>query len=549
MPLTLGLLLDSHQVPAWQYTIIESINKEPSLQISVVVFNQSDLRSASTNRWVYRLLRKADRTLFKVKHDQFARRDLTGLLEGIATLAVNPRHTKHKDEIQSDDIEWIRHHQPDVLIRFGFRILTGAILQVAKHGVWSLHHGDSAVNRGGPPAFWEVVNNEPITGVTLQVLSEKLDAGIVLGKAYCKTDRTSFNRNQNSVYAAGLELFISRLMDFARQGPEEFMAQLKPEDATFAKTLYCDPTNIKALRIALRFGWRRFGEWLTQLFYREQWVIYYHHKPDFPFSFKEATPLMASDLSDWADPFVYHHQGIDYIFFESLNGQRGLGEIKCYPIDQFTVPPIRVLEESYHLSYPTITEYQNQLYLLVESAAAKTVMLYECRQFPHRWQKLKPLLEGVELFDPTLYQHDGVWYLFGTQKPVAGASADMYLHIYFSTDLLNGEWTPHPMNPLTRDVRGARPAGRIFNFQGRLIRPAQVGTPKYGYGVRFYDIIKLSPTEFIEKRFDDMVPWLPNMLATHTYSSTGAVLSPIGADAQPPHCFVTDAQVRRFRFF
>ncbi len=486
---------------------------------------------------MYRLLRKLDRNVFKTKLNQFETVDISDLIKAVDSRAVMAKQTKHKDEFLSGDIAWIRVNQPDILIRFGFRILKGEILQSAKYGVWSLHHGDSAVNRGGPPAFWEVVNRDPITGVTLQVLSEKLDAGLVLGKSFCKTDFTSFNRNQQSVYAAGVELFCSRLKDFASLGSDIFFSNHPKTDPNqIAKTLYRDPGNVKAFLIAIAFWWRRLSEFLVGIFFTEQWFIFYHHNINFPFYFQSATPLIPPAHTDWADPFLFNHKGKDYIFFESLNKRIGKGRIMCLPMDRLSDNPVNVLEEDYHLSYPTIIEHDDKLYLITESASAKFVCFYECLEFPQKWKKLKPILTDIELYDPTIHKRDGKWYLFGTQRPVAGASADMYLHIYYSNDLVNGEWLPHSMNPVTRDVRGSRPAGKIFSFHGKLVRPAQIGTPKYGYGIRFQQIMKLSPFEFEEARIDDILPWMPNMLATHTYTATN-------------DCFVTDAQLRRFRFF
>ena len=45
---------------------------------------------------------------------------------------------------------------------------------------WSLsfHHGDMRKYRGQPAGFWELFNNEKEMMITVQILSEKLDAGI-----------------------------------------------------------------------------------------------------------------------------------------------------------------------------------------------------------------------------------------------------------------------------------------------------------------------------------------------------------------------------------
>jgi hypothetical protein len=80
------------------------------------------------------------------------------------------------------------------------------------------------------------------------------------------------------------------------------------------------------------------------------------------------------------------------------------------------------------------------------------------------------------------------------------------------------------MNPVTRDIRGARPAGKIFVHEGRIIRPAQIGTPKYGYGIRFNEILILTPTEFREQPWDEILPlWSDDLLATHTFNSDNGV--------------------------
>jgi hypothetical protein len=60
--------------------------------------------------------------------------------------------------IAQADLERIRATRPDVLLRFGFNILKGPILELPRHGVWSYHHGDEMKFRGGPPGLWEILH-------------------------------------------------------------------------------------------------------------------------------------------------------------------------------------------------------------------------------------------------------------------------------------------------------------------------------------------------------------------------------------------------------
>ena len=100
---------------------------------------------------------------------------------------VTPKKTKYTDKIIEKDISKIQSYNLDVIIRFGFKILIGEILKSSKYGVWSFHHGDSKYYRGKPAGMWEVLENTPVTGTVLQILSEDLDGGLVISKSYSLT--------------------------------------------------------------------------------------------------------------------------------------------------------------------------------------------------------------------------------------------------------------------------------------------------------------------------------------------------------------------------
>ena len=59
------------------------------------------------------------------------------------------RRGKWSEHFTEDDLDAIRDHQLDVLIRFAYGIIRGDILDVPRHGVWSFHHGDIERYRGG----------------------------------------------------------------------------------------------------------------------------------------------------------------------------------------------------------------------------------------------------------------------------------------------------------------------------------------------------------------------------------------------------------------
>jgi methionyl-tRNA formyltransferase len=116
--------------------------------------------------------------------------DCSSMLAGIGSIEVEPMGKKFIHKFPPDALEKIRGKELDVILRFGFNILSGEILTVARYGVWSYHHGDNEFYRGGPPHFWELVEKSPLSGVILQVLTEELDSGLVLCKSLFSTEQT-----------------------------------------------------------------------------------------------------------------------------------------------------------------------------------------------------------------------------------------------------------------------------------------------------------------------------------------------------------------------
>lgn len=523
MKLTLAVLVDRQKPKKWVNSIIKGLSENPDFKLSILIVNQSRKKDTSSHKLLYRLLRKVDRKLFPFFDDAFT---ITGFsLEDYFNQVIysNPTQSRFTDVIEPEVIDQIKSVNPDVILRFGFRILKGDILHIAKFGVWSLHHGDNAVNRGGPPAFWEVANKEPVTGITLQKLSDQLDGGEVIDKSFIRTDTTSFNRNANKAFWAGVELMMANLNYLAHHGrPNEWEGE-KNNISPYHYPLYKDPDNSTSLQIGLNFFVRRLQGWVYHKLRSKQWHIgFIKHKSsgsEAPiYRYKQ---LSASKGTDWADPFLLEDGDNTYCFFEEKSHLKENGHISCInlsaasPTETYQI----VLQEDYHLSYPFVFEFEDNRYMIPEAAECGKVWLYRCVQFPNRWTKDILLLEEP-LYDPTLHYHEGCWYLFGSQKPLPASSADQFLYIY-TAHTIKGPWNPHPANPQTRDVRVARPAGKLFYKDGRLIRPAQLSAPVYGYGIVFMHVKTLTPEVFEEEPLGTMEPkWSKGLHACHTWNRT-----------------------------
>ncbi|MEO7775093.1 MAG: hypothetical protein ABIT36_12805 [Steroidobacteraceae bacterium] len=198
-----------------------------------------------------------------------------------------------------------------------------------------------------------------------------------------------------------------------------------------------------------------------------------------------------------ADPFLVRTAGRWHLFFEAYEMPARRGILACASSSDGRAWTYggTVLREPFHLSYPQVVEADGNWYMLPETGAAGAVRLYRAVEFPRRWEFVRELV-GTALYDPTLVQHEGRWWLFASDTAHC-------LHLY-GANRLEGPWTEHPASPVVRrDPKRARPAGRILRLDGRLLRFAQDGETTYGSSVRVLAIIRLDDTGYEERELPD----------------------------------------------
>ena len=120
------------------------------------------------------------------------------------------------------------------------------------------------------------------------------------------------------------------------------------------------------------------------------------------------------------------------------------------------------------------------------------------------------------MVDSTLFEYEGRWWLFCSVKG-RGVRYDESLFAYYTDHPIEGDWLPHPLNPLVRDFALGRSAGRVIkDAGGRLLRPSQDCTGHYGAGLNLSEIITLSPSAYEEKRiWDRRGEETPGVLGLH----------------------------------
>jgi len=128
-------------------------------------------------------------------------------------------------------------------------------------------------------------------------------------------------------------------------------------------------------------------------------------------------------------------------------------------------------------------------------------------------------MSNIKAVDTTLLFHEGRWWLFAAVQNYDGGCPHSSLHIYWSYDLLHGDWYEHTMNPVVSDIKTARPAGNFFMKNEELYRVSQDCSVRYGFAINTLRVKSLTITEYSEELVEVFKPeWADNVWATHTYN-------------------------------
>jgi hypothetical protein len=280
------------------------------------------------------------------------------------------------------------------------------------------------------------------------------------------------------------------------------------------------PTNREMIPRLSRLGTKLAINKVRHALKSEQWVLAYRFgsgpcdSNNTLYRFKH---LLPPKESFWADPCAIHAEGRYFVFIEEYLNATAKGHISVIELDRKGIVngPTKVLERDYHLSYPFVFEWNNNYFMIPESAGNRTIELYRSTSFPFEWQLEKVLMNDVRAADATVAEVDGTWWMFVS---IAENCIPDELFLFYADSPL-GPWLPHRRNPVKSDVRSSRPAGKLFSWNGDVYRPAQDSSGRYGYAVTINRVTQLDAEDFREEEVSKILPnWRKDLIGTHTLS-------------------------------
>jgi hypothetical protein len=542
--LKVGLLLEARALFAWERAMLERIAAsdyaEIVLNVRFTAPPDADAREQrhSLEPAPRRAARRTARALqaiidgkvggcvpyaFEVEPDD------APVLRSIPVLDIEVGHSPMGLVAAARDIERLGSFEIDVLIDMSSHGFHGDLLRVPRFGVWSQPHVNQDMDPLVAFGFWEVFHGRPVTALTVRARGP--DGGDkVLGRTFSRTCTVSVKRNRNDLHWKTSLQIPRKLRQLHLLGPETFFARCAAEDeqrSVGSNDARATPELPHEIALALRLFWRVYSRRIRNLFVSSRWIILSgrrDRRAPWLSTFEKISP--PKDRL-WADPHVLFRNRTYHMFLEEVLFCRRKGHISVMELqdDGSHTMARPVIEEPYHLSNPFVFEHAGEIFLIPESSANRSVDLYRCVSFPDRWERCVTLLENVDAVDTTLYFHRGKWWLFTCIREHEGDAGHDDLFLFHADDFRSGRWEAHPLNPVVSDVTRARPAGDLFEHEGKLYRPAQDCSIRYGYGIRIQEVLELSEADYREREAAFIPPNRgEQIVATHTMSTAGNVV-------------------------
>lgn len=210
-------------------------------------------------------------------------------------------------------------------------------------------------------------------------------------------------------------------------------------------------------------------------FYKGAYAVGYRHVSDNAIHFDKSLPfdVLEPTLHRWyADSFPFVENGREYIFVEIMddnNGEKGtIGVIDLQDNKGF----VEIINEPFHMSFPNVFKYKNNIYMMPETSESNQLRLYKSEKFPYKWKLQSVLYDGIAVVDTVFVktEEDNVIYAIGQKIPEKN-------NVMFKID--TNTWKAK-LVPLIGDYVDKRPAGNFIQYKDGIYHALQECGRVYG---------------------------------------------------------------------
>ncbi|MBZ0207804.1 MAG: hypothetical protein K8H89_15920 [Flavobacteriales bacterium] len=478
--LRIGIVCHGPQLLHWQAECVRELQRVTGVELTLVLETRPPSRGNTSILYRWWLQRPSRTSALRME-------DGAAVLEGLHRI-------KATDRSEADLLQELEPYRLDILLQFTAGELPAPLLQLPRSGVWRIHHGDTTGQVQGVPGLWEAFHDSRSTVAKLVRLTEA--GGSVLRSGRFPTFLGSIDATAGGVLLC-CSLWPAQVCRALLAGDADAAAGA---DAGPIARANRQPGNVEMLRVLLKQGAGKRLAKASAESTSEEWNIGVLPHPvgtllkDEPsLNVRWLPPPAAGQYR--STPFGLVDQGRLNVLYEKFDLKMGKGLIgRLRPKKDNNLKRSRtVLESDGSLSYPFIVEQGGAILAVPEQVSTGRVDLYLLDEDRSSLTFVSTLLQEG-LYSPTLFEHDGRWWLFGTLAPLEDAMLCAY-----HADRLEGPYTAHLLNPIKVDLASSRPAGTPFRYEGQLWRPARDGSISPGGRIALNHVTELSPTRFHEE--------------------------------------------------
>lgn len=530
--LKIGLLVDDYRIQAWEYNLVaEIINSEYSVIEAIILRKKmTDNRmKKSLANFMFRFHGRIDHLIFLSKHNYRERKDIQNLTVEAKQINLHSSGQAVSSRCNSDALMEISKLGLDVIIKLGYGPVNEELCGLSKYGLWSFPMTDCFSESIDITGYFEVIEKHPVIVSELVARTTKGQFPLVLARVTEATCAYSVSLTREKLYRRA-SLFVPRTIRGLWQEGPDYLKKIENRlggNGLSLVTQMPPPASLKSLENFFKAGFIFIRQVVKKIIYTDPftWVLLYEKGNENNFetnSYKGFQKLKPARDRFWADPFVVSTEDKYYVFVEEFLYKANKGHISVLELDKSgqLLKTQKIIENPYHMSYPFVFQRDNTYYMIPETGGNRSIDLYRCTEFPWKWEFVKSIMKNINAVDTTLFNHNGMWWLFTLiDKIDSSLAVSPELYLFWSDDFLSDQWTGHPMNPVVTDVRYARPAGRIFTRDGKIYRPSQDCSGRYGNSFDINQILKLTCEVYEENRILKVKPdWDKALKGTHTFN-------------------------------
>ncbi|HNZ86141.1 MAG TPA: methionyl-tRNA formyltransferase [bacterium] len=123
------------------------------------------------------------------------------------------------DKIEKNHIKIIKSHNPDVGILLAYGVLIPQnVIDLFTYGIINIHPSMLPKYRGSSPIQSALLNGDSETGVSVMLLSKKMDAGPIIAQQKLKIEKSdNYSDLSKKLFNLGIELLLQNLEKYLKQ--------------------------------------------------------------------------------------------------------------------------------------------------------------------------------------------------------------------------------------------------------------------------------------------------------------------------------------------